>query len=115
MGGDLIRQEPADHTTLLGDQVCLPIFQANGWTNYMLKFSTQDEELALEFLQTLKDSIATGRGCKGSILTRNFAKIMEFPLAGEEFSEAMDPVMARAQFLVHTDPQLQINRKKGTI
>lgn len=64
MRGDLKRRELADHTTLLGDLVCLPIFQARGWKNYMFKLSTWAEEIALEFLQTLRDGFAIDKGVR---------------------------------------------------
>ena len=89
-------REPTNHTTLLGDQVCLPLFQARGWTNYMLKLSTWDEELTLEFLQTLKDGIAIIRGVRVFFSPEITIEIMELPLAGEEFSETMHPVTTRA-------------------
>ena len=96
LGGDLIRREPANHTTLLGDQVCLPLFQARGWTNYMLKLSAWDEELTFEFLQMLKDGVAIVRDVRVLFLPKIVVKIIELPLAGEEFLETMDLVIARA-------------------
>ena len=90
------RRELANHTTLLGDQVCLPIFQARGWTNYMLKLSTWDEELTLEFLQMLRDGFATVKGVRVLFSPKIAVEIMDLPLVGEEFSDALDPVLARA-------------------
>ena len=43
------------------------------------------------------------------------ADIMEFPLEGEEFLEAMEPIMDRAQFTIHKNPQLRVDKNKFTI
>ena len=40
---------------------------------------------------------------------------MELPLEGEEFSNAMDPVTSQAQFMMHTNLCLRVDKKQGTI
>ena len=62
----------------------------------MLKVSTWDEEITLEFVQMLKDVVAMVRGISIPFSPKIIAEIMEFPLAGEEFLETMDLVMATA-------------------
>ena len=87
MGGDLICKEPSHHTTLLNDWLCLPIFEARGWMNYILKLSGWNEEVTLQLLQTLKDGAAMVKGLSISFSLEIVADIMELPLEGEEFSK----------------------------
>ena len=83
MGGGLLRREPTDHTTLLGDPVFLPIFPARGWMNYMFKLSTWNEELAFESLRTLTDDFSIVKGIRALFLPKIATEIMELPLEGE--------------------------------
>jgi len=77
--------------------------------NYMLKLFAWNEELALEFLQTLRDGFAIVRGERVSFSPKIVENIIEFPLEGEQFSDTLDTFLARSQFIVHIDPQLQID------
>ena len=63
----------------------------------------------------LRDGFAIARGVRFPFLTEIAAEIMEFPLAREEFLDTLDLVLARAQFTMHIDPQLQVDQKQGTI
>ena len=75
----------------------------------MFKLSAWGDDLTLEFLQMLRDGFATIRGVRVLFSPKIAPKIMELPLTGEEFSDTLDPVLARAQFTVHTNPWLQID------
>ena len=70
----------------------------------MFKLFAWEEELTLEFLQTLRDGFATIKGVRVSFSAEIATEIMEFPLEGEEFLGTLDVVSARAQFIVHRDP-----------
>lgn len=83
MGRGLLRTESTDHTTLLRDLGCLPIFDARGWENYMFKLSPWNEELALEFFQMLRDGFDTLRGVRVLFSPEITANIMELMLEGE--------------------------------
>ena len=96
MGGDLIRKEPFDHTTLLNDNLCIPLLQASNWMTYILMLSNWDEEVTLQFLQTLKDGVVEVKGLRVPFSLKIVVEIMELPLEGEEFSDAMDLVIAQA-------------------
>ena len=62
----------------------------------MLKVFGWNEEVTLEFLQTLKDGAVVAKALRVLFLPKIVANIMDFPLEWEEFLEAMDSVTARA-------------------
>ena len=57
----------------------------------------------------LIDNFSTVKGIRVSFSPEIAAEIMEFPLEEEKFSNTLDAVSARTQFIVHTDPWLQID------
>lgn len=49
MGGSPIKREPTDHTLILQDQDCEPLYKVCGWLDYFLKLHTYGDNVALEF------------------------------------------------------------------
>ena len=53
MGGDPQRHDPVDHKVLLADAATCNLFQQRGWLAYCLSLKQFNEEIALQFYNTL--------------------------------------------------------------
>ena len=52
----------------------------------------------------LRDAFSIVRGVRVQFSPKILAKIMELPLAGEDFLDELDLISDRAQFIVHIVP-----------
>lgn len=62
MGGEPQQHELADHRVLLADPTTCNLFQQQGWLAYYLSLKQFDQEIVLQFHNTLRDGHATVKG-----------------------------------------------------
>ena len=114
MGGEPQRLEPVDHRVLLANPASCNLFQ-RGWLAYCLSLKQFDQEIALQFYNMLRDGYATVKGIHTKFTEEVVAKVTGLPTNGERWMEDMDARTAKEQFSVHGDPQLEENKKQGTL
>lgn len=90
MGDELHCHEPSDHTVLLTNQATCNIFQQRGWLVYYLSLQRFDEEIALQFHNTLHEGYATVKGVRIEFLEEIVAEVTGLLTIGERWSEDMD-------------------------
>ena len=79
MGGGLQRYDTVDYKVLLGDVANCEMFRRRGWLDYCLSLKGFDEEVALQFLSTLKDGFVVVKGLKFEFIEDIVAKVTSFP------------------------------------
>ena len=113
MGGDPQRHEPADHRVLLSDANTCNLFQQRGWLDYYLSLKKFDEEISLQFHNSLQEGYATIKGFRIEFIEQVVVEVTGLPTAGERWSKDIDARAAKAQFALHDDPPLEEDRKQG--
>lgn len=104
MGGDLQWHELVDHRVLLNDASSCEMFRRRGWLDYCLSLKGFDEEVALQFLSTLKDGFAGFKGLKIEFMKDVVAEVIGLPQEGEQWVKNFNLRSVRAQFTLHSDP-----------
>lgn len=79
MGGGIQRNEPIDHQVLLGDANSYEMFRRRGWLDCFLILNRFDEEVALQFMTTLRDGIAVVKGLRIEFLEEEIVKVTGLP------------------------------------
>ena len=64
MGVGIQRNEPIDHQVLLGDAINCEIFRRREWLDYCLSLNRFNEEVALQFMTTLRDGVVVVKGLR---------------------------------------------------
>ena len=82
---------------------------------YYLSLKQFDQEIALQFHNTLRDGYATVKGICIEFTEEVVVEVTGLPTNGERWMEDMDVHAAKEQFLVHGDPRLEENKKQGTL
>ena len=62
MGGEPQWHDPVDHRVLLENPKTCSLFQQRGWLAYYLSLKQFDQEIVLQFHNTLRDGYATIKG-----------------------------------------------------
>ena len=104
MGGELQRYEPTDHRVLLADPASCNLFQQRGWLAYCLSLKQFDQEIALQFHNTLRDGYATVKGICIKFTKEVVAEVSGLPKNGERWMEDMDAQTEKEKISVHGDP-----------
>ena len=111
MGGDPQRHEPADHRVILVDENTCNLFQQRGWLDYQLSLKQFDEEISLQFHNSLQEGHAMVKGVRIEFIEQVMAEVTVLPIVRERWSKDIDARAAKAQFALHDDPPLQEDKK----
>lgn len=98
----------------LGEVTSCEMFRRRGWLDYYLSVKEFNEEVSLQFMSTLKDDFSMVKGLRIEFIKDVVAKVTGLLQEGENWVKDFDLHMARAQFSVHLDPLLDIDKKQGT-
>lgn len=98
----------------MGDAVSYEMFRRRGWLDYCLIMNRFDEEVALQFMTTLRNGIAMVKGLRIEFLEEVIAEVTRFPQEGKKWEKEFNLKIARTQFSIHQDPPLDIDKKQGT-
>ena len=71
---------------------------------YCLRSRQFDQEIVLQFHNTLRDGYATVKGIHIEFIEEVVAEVTGLPTNGERWTEDMDRQAAKEQFSVHGDP-----------
>ena len=87
--------------------------EGDGW---IIVFSLKgfDEEVALQFMRTLKDGVVVVKGLTIEFSEEVVAKVTRLPQEGKNKEKYFDLRRARAQLNIHQDPPLNNDKKQGT-
>jgi hypothetical protein len=99
----------------LADPATCSLFQQRGWLAYCLSLKQFDQEIVLQFHNTLRDGHATVKGIWIEFIEEVVAEVSGFPTNGEQWTKDMDARQAKGKFSVPRDPQLEENKKQGTL
>ena len=83
MGGEPQWHEPADHKVLLENLATCSLFQQWGWLAYCLGLKQFDQEVVLQFHNTLRDGYVTVKGIRIEFTKELVAEVTGLPTNGE--------------------------------
>ena len=83
MGGEPQQHEPTNHRVLLVDPSSCNLFQQQGWLVYCLSLKQFNQEIALQFHNTLRDGYGTVKGIHIKFIEEVVAEVTRLPTNGE--------------------------------
>ena len=83
MGGEPQRHELADYKVLLANPATCNLFQHQGWLAYCLSPKKFDQEIVLQFHNTLRDGHATVKGIQIEFIEQVVEEVTGLPIDGE--------------------------------
>ena len=104
MSGEPQQHEPTNHRGLLADPASYNLFQQQGQLAYCLSLKQFNQEIALQFHNTLRDRYATMKRIHIEFIEEVVVKVTGLPTNGERWIEDMDARVEKEQFSVHGDP-----------
>ena len=111
MGGGLHNNKLVDHQVLLGDAVNCEMFRRRGWLDYCLSLKGFDEEVTLQLMRTLQNCIIVVKCSRIEFTTEVLEEVIGFPQEGKNWDKEFDLRTTGAQYNVHQDPPLDVDKK----
>lgn len=109
----MIRNEPTVHDVILQDALSLAKFMNCGWLDYFLKLDSFNEDIALEFAQTLSDGKEMVKGLEFMATEETIVEVIGLSIEGESYPTSRNVRSARENFTKPSDPPPVVD-KQGT-